>query len=150
MGGGIQKRIYLVEHQSRLETSEKCQRITQDTGGWIAHPDPKHWLSNSSMVGGGIGQHQPNSYQKDIWTADGTGRTPYRRNCRESESKGSYQQQMVADTSRLARTYTNTRASRPTLQNTKAMDAGQRKLGGTRQEPTTECGTRRVFSKLIV
>ena len=42
---------------------------------------------------------------------------------------------------------TNTRASRPTLQNTKAMDAGQRKLGGgaTRQEPTTECGTNRVF-----
>lgn len=40
MGGGIQKRIYLVEHQSRLETSEKRQRITQDTGGWIALPTP--------------------------------------------------------------------------------------------------------------
>ena len=111
----------------------------------------RNWIKAIKAIrGGGIGQHQPNSYQKDIWTADGTGRTPYRRNCRESESKGSYQQQMVADTSRLARTYTNTRASRPTLQNTKAMDAGQRKLGGTRQEPTTECGTRRVFSKLIV
>ena len=47
-GGGIQKRIYLVEHQSRLETSEKHQRITQDTGGWIAHPDPKRWLDNHS------------------------------------------------------------------------------------------------------
>ena len=45
---------------------------------------------------------------------------------------------------------TNTRASRPTLQNTKAMDAGQRKLGGaTRQEPTTECGTKRVFGQLL-
>lgn len=148
-GGGIQKRIYLVEHQSRLETSEKRQRITQDTGGWIAHPDPKHWLNNSSM-GGGIGQHQPNSYQKDIWTADGTGRTPYRRNCRESEFKGSCQQQMVADTSRLARTYTNTRASQPTIQNPDAMDAGQSKLGVTSRESTTECGTKRVFSKLIV
>lgn len=48
MGGGIQKRIYLVEHQSRLETSEKHQRITQDTGGWIAHPDTEHWLGNHS------------------------------------------------------------------------------------------------------
>lgn len=139
-----------MEHQSGLDANQKRQRITQDTGGWIAHPDPKHWLGNSSMGGGGNGQHQPNSYQKDIWTADGTGQTPNRRNCRESESKGSYQQQMVANSPILARTYTNTRASRPTLQNTKAMDAGQRKLGGaTRREPTTECGTRRVFSKLI-
>ena len=47
-GGGIQKRIYLVEHQSRLETSKKRQRIAQDTGGWIAQPDPKHWLDNHS------------------------------------------------------------------------------------------------------
>ena len=98
----------------------------------VRYPHVKrNWIKAIKAIrGGGIGQHQPNSYQKDIWTADGTGRTPYRRNCRESESKGSYQQQMVADTSRLARTYTNTRASRPTLQNTKAMDAGQRKLGG--------------------
>lgn len=64
-----------MEHQSGLDANQKRQRITQDTGGWIAHPDPKHWLDNSSM-GGGIGQHQPNSYQKDIWTADGTGWTP--------------------------------------------------------------------------
>lgn len=117
----------------------------------VGLPIPTPNTGSATVLWGGIGQHQPNSYQKDIWTADGTGRTPYRWNCRESESKGSYQQQMVADTSRLARIYTNTRASRPTLQNTKAMDAGQRKLGGgTRQEPTTECGTRRVFSKLIV
>ena len=40
-GGGIQKRIYLVEHQSRLETGKKRQRIAQDTGGWIAHPRPQ-------------------------------------------------------------------------------------------------------------
>lgn len=47
-GGGIQKRIYLVEHQSRLDASEKRQRITQDTGGWIAHHDPKYYLDNHS------------------------------------------------------------------------------------------------------
>ena len=94
----------------------------------IRYPHVKrNWIKAIKAIrgGGGIGQHQPNFYQKDIWTADGTGRTPYRRHCRESESKGSYQQQMVADTSRLARTYTNTRASQPTIQNPDAMDAGQ-------------------------
>ena len=44
-GGGIQKRIYLVEHQSGLDANQKKrQSIAQDTGGWIAHPDPEHWL----------------------------------------------------------------------------------------------------------
>lgn len=112
----------------------------------VGLPTPTPNTGSATVLrGGGIGQHQPNSYQKDIWTADGTGRTPYRRNCRESESKGSYQQQMLANSPRLARTYTNTRASRPTLQNTKAMDARQSKLGVTSRESTTECGTRRVF-----
>lgn len=105
-GGKIPSRLHLMEHPQGLNANQKRQRITQDAGGWIAHPDPKHWLGNSSM-GGGIGQHQPNSYQKDIWTADGTGRTLYRRN--------TIQQAQVHQ-----------------------------------QEPTTECGTRRVFSKLIV
>ena len=50
-GGKIPSRLHLVEHQSRLDASQKRQRIAQDTGGWIAHPDPKHWLSNSSMGG---------------------------------------------------------------------------------------------------
>ena len=43
-GGCIQKRIYLVEHQSGLDANQKRQRIAQDTGGWIAHPDQEHWL----------------------------------------------------------------------------------------------------------
>lgn len=51
MGGGIQKRIYLVEHQIGLYANQKRQRIAQNTGGLIAHPDPKHWLGNSSMGG---------------------------------------------------------------------------------------------------
>ena len=42
--GGIQKRIYLVEHPQGLDASQKRQRIAQDTGGYIKHPDPKHWM----------------------------------------------------------------------------------------------------------
>lgn len=42
-GGDIQKRIYLVEHPQGLDASQKCQRIAQDTGGYIKHPDPGHW-----------------------------------------------------------------------------------------------------------
>lgn len=51
-GGKIHSRLHLMEHQSGLDANQKRQRITQDTGGWIAHPDPKHWLDNSSMGGG--------------------------------------------------------------------------------------------------
>ena len=39
-GGGIQKRIYLVEHPQGLDASQKRQRIAQDAGGYIKHPDP--------------------------------------------------------------------------------------------------------------
>lgn len=42
--GGTQKRIYLVEHPQGLDASQKCQRIAQDAGGYIKHPDPGHWL----------------------------------------------------------------------------------------------------------
>ena len=62
-GGGIQKRIYLVEHQSRLETSEKHQRITQDTGGWIAIPTPN---AGSATI------HQGQVHQRDSTTGCGT------------------------------------------------------------------------------
>lgn len=44
--GGIQKRIYLVEHPQRLDASQKRQRIAQDAGGYIKHPDPEHWRQN--------------------------------------------------------------------------------------------------------
>lgn len=47
-GGGIQKRIYLVEHPQRLDASQKRQRITQDAGGYIKHPDPGHWMQLDS------------------------------------------------------------------------------------------------------
>lgn len=105
-GGGIQKRIYLVEHQIGLYANQKRQRIAQNTGGLIAHPDPKHWLGNSSM-GGGLGS---------------TDQTPTKR------------------TSGL-----------PMRQEQRSIRFS--KMGGNSQsiqEPTTECGTRRVFSKLIV
>ena len=47
-GGKIPSRLHLVEHQSGLDANQKRQRIAQDTGGWIAHPDPEHWLDNHS------------------------------------------------------------------------------------------------------
>lgn len=43
-GGGIQKRIHLVEHPQGHVASQKCQRIAQDAAGYIKHPDPKHWI----------------------------------------------------------------------------------------------------------
>ena len=75
-GGGIQKRIYLVEHPQGLDASQKRQRIAQDTGGYINHPDPGHWMGGLSEVQTqdmssqrvGYKRHL-NSYQKDIWRA---------------------------------------------------------------------------------
>ena len=46
--GGIQKRIYLVEHPQGLDFSQKRQRIAQDAGGQINHPDPEHWIQLDS------------------------------------------------------------------------------------------------------
>lgn len=43
-GGGIQKRTYLVERPQGLEASPKRQRIAQDGGGYIKHPDTEHWM----------------------------------------------------------------------------------------------------------
>lgn len=54
-GGGIQKRIYLVEHPQGLDASQKRQRIAQDAGGYIKHPDPEHWIqldSTNNPTGG--------------------------------------------------------------------------------------------------
>ena len=54
-GGGIQKRIYLVEHPQRLDASQKRQRIAQDAGGYIKHPAPEHWTgldSTNNSTGG--------------------------------------------------------------------------------------------------
>lgn len=38
-GGGVQKRTYLVEHPQGLGASQKRQRIAQDAGGYIKHPE---------------------------------------------------------------------------------------------------------------
>lgn len=48
-GGAFQKRIYLVEHPQRLDAPPKRQRIAQDTGGYIAHPDPGHWTGSGKQ-----------------------------------------------------------------------------------------------------
>ena len=54
--GGIQKRIYLKEYPQGLDASQKRQRIAQDAGGYIKHPDPEHWIqldsTNNPTVGG--------------------------------------------------------------------------------------------------
>lgn len=49
--GGIRERICVVEHQTGLDASRKRQRIAQDEGGWICHPDTWHWVRKSSMGG---------------------------------------------------------------------------------------------------
>lgn len=49
-GGCIQKRIYLVEHPKGLDASQKRQRIAQDTGGYINHPDPGHWIGGGARI----------------------------------------------------------------------------------------------------
>lgn len=54
--GGSQKRICLEEHPQGLDASQKRQRIAQDAGGYIKHPDPGHWTrhdSTNSQTGGG-------------------------------------------------------------------------------------------------
>lgn len=38
------KQNYLTEHPQRLDASQKSQRIAQDAGGYIKHPDPEHWM----------------------------------------------------------------------------------------------------------
>lgn len=62
MGGGIQKRIYLVEHPQGLDASQKRQRIAQDAGGYINHPDPGHWIG-----GGIIGSPNPRYVIAKSW-----------------------------------------------------------------------------------
>ena len=55
-GGKIPSRLNLVEHQSGLDANQKRQRIAQDAGGWIAHPDQEHWMqhdSTNNQTGGG-------------------------------------------------------------------------------------------------
>lgn len=45
--GGIQKRIYLVEHPQGLDATAKRRRTAQDAGGYIKHPAPRHWTGET-------------------------------------------------------------------------------------------------------
>lgn len=66
--GGIQKRLHLVEHPQGLEASQKRQRIAQDAGGYIKHPDPEHWIqldSTNNPTGGANGNKRRNT---GIWS----------------------------------------------------------------------------------
>lgn len=72
---GGSKRTYLVEHPQELDASPKRKRIAQDTGGYIKHPDPRHWTGgvSESQIPGISSQRvgfkrQPNSYQRGIWS----------------------------------------------------------------------------------
>ena len=38
-----------IERQNGRKSDKKTQATAQDTGGWIAHPDPEHWVQKSSM-----------------------------------------------------------------------------------------------------
>lgn len=69
-------------------------------GGWIAHPNPEHWIgggvaniAQKAVLQGrkldGGGSRRPNSYQQDIWTEDATGETHFpKRKSRNAERKG--------------------------------------------------------------
>lgn len=69
---------------------------------------------------------------------------------RKSEPKTCYQLEMVTETSRLDSTNPNTRTSRPHDSESRCNGCKTEQLGVTSREPTTECGTSRVFSRLIV
>ena len=47
-GGKIPSKLHLVEHQSGLDAYQKRQRIAQDAGGYIKHPEPEHWIQLDS------------------------------------------------------------------------------------------------------
>ena len=64
-GRGIQKRTYLAEYPQGLDASQKRQRIAQDAGGYIEHPDPGHWTrhdSTNSQTGG----EKPQEYEEQL------------------------------------------------------------------------------------
>lgn len=48
-GDSIQPRIYLVERPQGHNTSQKHQRITKNEDTHINHPDPLHWIRNTSI-----------------------------------------------------------------------------------------------------
>lgn len=79
-GGGIQKRIYLVEHPQSLDASQKRQRIAQDAGGYIKHPAPEHWTgldstSNSTGGGGKSQEYEEQQCRRSASASSGCGQT---------------------------------------------------------------------------
>ena len=38
-----------IERQNGRKSDKKTKATAQETGGWIAHPDPEHWVQKSSM-----------------------------------------------------------------------------------------------------
>ena len=85
-GGGIQKRIYLVEHPKGLDASQKRQRIAQDTGGYINHPDPGHWIGgqeyeeqlcrHSASANNGCEQTTTGRQNRGVWNLAAPGFHP--------------------------------------------------------------------------
>jgi phosphoadenosine phosphosulfate reductase len=67
-GGDIQKRIYLKEYPQGLDASQKRQRIAQDAGGYIKHPDPEHWIQLDSTNNPTVGQTENKRRNTGIWS----------------------------------------------------------------------------------
>ena len=69
-GGGIQKRIYSMEHPQGLDASQKRQSIAQDAGGYIKHPDPGHWsdeVFSSRSSSDRLTEEQENEIAENIY-----------------------------------------------------------------------------------
>ena len=85
--GEVFKREYMVEHPQGLDASQKRQRIAQDAGGYIKHPDPEHWIqldSTNNPTGGGNQEYEERQCQHSASANSGCGQTvtgkPVRRN----------------------------------------------------------------------
>lgn len=83
-GGGLQKRIYLVEHPQGLDASQKRQRIAQDAGGYIKHPDPEHWIQLDSTNNPTGVKYEKRQCRRSAFVNSGCGQSvtgrPVRRN----------------------------------------------------------------------
>lgn len=77
-GDGFQKRIYLEEHPQGLDASQKRQKIAQDAGGYIKHPDPEHWIcldSTNNPIGGGSQEYEEQQCRHSASTVYRCGQT---------------------------------------------------------------------------
>lgn len=82
--GGIQKRIYLKEYPQGLDASQKRQRIAQDAGGYIKHPDPEHWIQLESTNNPTGVKYEKRQCRRSAFVNSGCGQSvtgrPVRRN----------------------------------------------------------------------